>query len=345
MSLLISSDWHAHNWPRQSTTLANGMNSRLADLLDVIRQIGDYANEYDVTEILMLGDWTHRRGFVTYSVLSPLMAATKSLTRSGHMVHPDRRLIALVGNHDIESVGYHALEPLRYIDGIMVVDAPTWIEISVYGSAFFCPYMSGDAVTQACRDQQCQRPAFLHYALDGHVVTNEHAVPSPLRLDDLGRFDPVFFGHIHTPTIESNGRVLYVGATMHMDFGDDGGRFCWYVSDDGSRRALPLRAPQFVSTTYPRISEPPECGGFLRVLCTPPADAEDVKHEARELGWRDVTTLPPQSIPIEAARVLTQNLLADEQAIRAYVARQYAMLDDAERDFIVDFGISCLRET
>lgn len=340
--VLVTSDLHAHPWTRFATTLPNGRNSRFEHLLQVLEQISGIASAFNVHTILVLGDLTHQRYYMRFSVYTPLMEWLVSQRRDW-----DRRVIVLKGNHDEETETTHSLGPLAFA-GIDVVDSPRFIDVAELGTSFFVPYMDGHKIVEALGHVShyhgAGSQAFLHYALDGKVMTGgEYALSSPLHLSDLDGFDRVVLGHVHAPAIEQRGRVIYVGAPLHFDFGDSGDRFCWIFGNGQEPVPIKLFAPKFVTTAYPRIGTAPEHSGFLRVLATPPSLFEDVKREARAQGWLDCLPIEVR-MPDEATRVLSQAVMVDEHVIRAWVERQYPDVAEPDREVIVTFGLECLRE-
>ena len=342
MSAIIVSDLHSHAWPRFSTTLPDGTNSRFADLLNVLAQVDAYADEHEVRDILILGDLTHRRGYVQFSIYSRICDWLASHIRIG------RRVIALVGNHDIESEGHHSLEPLRYM-GVEVIEQPTWSHSDDGVPWLLIPYLQHDmvkAVNDAPRIMGAREPeetiAFMHYAFDGKVLSNEFSVPSALKRSEMSDYAKVILGHIHTPSVDDS-RTVYVGAPMHFDFSDSGDRFCWLL-DRRTLTQLPLKFPRFVTTTYPRLPAPPaDMPGFLRVLNTPRQLFGDVKKEALASGWQD-TLIVEVSMPVEAVRTLSAATLVNEDMVRDYVQTQYGELDKTTRGEIMALGLKYLRE-
>ncbi len=344
---LITSDWHAHNWSRFATTLTSGVNSRFADLLATIDQMEEYIEEYEPRYLIHLGDLTHRRYFVQFSIFVPLIERLVRIVERYRVV-----IIILVGNHDRENETYHSLGPLKFIPGIRVIDQPTWIELEDFGHVFFCPYMDDEQVATAFREASVRavsantsRIAFTHYAFDGKAMGGgEYAVPSALRKSDAEHFEKIYLGHVHAPSIEDDERVIYVGAPLHFDFGDSGERFCWRLrTNTAEPRPLTLTAPRFVTTTYPRIAVPPLTSGFLRVLNTPANLFDDVKRSALDAGWLDCVPVE-ERMPHEAIRVLSSAVMADEQAVRSWVNRAYSEMTDDERSRIAEYGLDCLRE-
>lgn len=340
MSAIIISDLHSHAWPRFATTTADGTNSRFQHLLDVLAQADEEIETRAVEDIIMLGDLTHRRYYVQFSVYARVCSWFAKHIRRG------RRVIALVGNHDIESEGHHSLEPLVHM-GVMVVDQPEWLQSGKNqpNNWLFVPYLQHDIV-KAVQDNQPREDgsiAFMHYAFDGKILDSEYAVPTALKKSDMEAFDRVILGHIHSPSLEENGRIVYVGAPLHFDFGDQGDRYCWLLDDNGGMTALPLHAPKFVTTTYPKLPTAPKMSGFLRVLGTPRNLFGDVKKAAAEGGWLD-TLLVEQTMPVEAIKVLSHSSLVNEDMVRDYVRTQYGGISEETRQEIIEFGLTCLRE-
>lgn len=334
MSLLVTSDLHAHAWPRFATTMADGRNSRFCDLLRVLDQIENLVEEYGADALAILGDLTHQRYFVRFSIYTPLAAWLVKMRAK-------MPVIVLKGNHDEETETTHSLGPLA-LAGITVIDEPRFVNLPNRDPALFVPYMSS-GIEHAVRDSGPE--IFLHYALDGKVMTGgEYALTTSLKLSDLDGFDRIVLGHVHAPSVEHDARVIYVGAPLHFDFGDTGDRYCWLFPDDGEPLRIKLGAPKFVTTSYPRIGTAPlEYSGFLRVLNTPASLFEDVKRAARDQGWLDCLPIE-ERMPDEAVRVLSSAIMADEHVVRAWVDRQYANLPVHEREPIIAFGLDCLRE-
>lgn len=337
MSAIIISDPHSHAWPRFSTTLPDGTNSRFQHLLDVLEDVEQYVDELEPDHLLILGDLTHRRHYVEFAVYNRVLDWLTGMKEKTEVT-------VMVGNHDIESTGVHSLSPLQHMS-ITVVDEPQQITLGDLGRHYFIPYMHGDAVVRAIQTAQpsSDQWLFMHYMFDGKILDNEFAVPSPLRKSDADDFEKIFTGHIHAPSVEDNGRITYVGAPLHMDFGDHGDRFAWHLQEGGKMKALPLYAPKFMTTSYPKVPvAPSEHQGFLRVLGVPRALFGDVKKSALDNGWLDVL-IQEQVVPDDAINAIAaSSVMVSDTMIREYVAQQYADVDDATREQIVQMGLDYL---
>jgi len=339
VSLLNTSDLHAHNWARFSRTLEDGTNSRFADLLGILDQLEWAIDTYQPAALILGGDLTHQRFYVKFSIYNRLMKRILDLSKKV------RQTILTVGNHDWEAEGAHSLTPFA-LAGLTVVDRPTWIDVESIGWCYFVPYMHS-GVAEAMREPSRMpgrgfpKAAFLHYALDGHVLDSEYRLPSPLTLLDTQEFQQLWLAHVHSPVIEQDGRVIYNGAPMHFDFGDVGDRFCW-LWDGEKAEPITLDAPQFNTVAYPRIPMPERQGDFLRILSVPPALFSEVKRNALDIGWADAMCVEA-AVPTEAIRTVVSGAMVTDDLIRDFVRKHYPSLDDAAREPIVEAGLTYWR--
>ena len=339
--LFVSSDWHAHTWPRFASTLPDGRNSRFADLLRTVDYMTSLVVDVQPRAFVVLGDLTHLRRFVQFSVYTELALRLHFIANTLRV-----QVYLLVGNHDIESHGHHSLGPLRYIENVTVIDTPTTLEMPGGERVKFIPYMQGEQVAHAARDhvEPDVRTVFLHYALDGKVLDSEYALPSALKLSDLDQYERIVLGHVHSPALESSGRVVYVGAPLHFDFGDKGDRYAWHFFDSklpAERHTLSF--PRFVTATYPRVPVcSSELGGFLRVLNVPPDLVNDVTQSAKSSGWTGVITTPT-AVPPDAVRAMSREVFVDETAVRAYVDRTFGDSDEPYRTALTEYGVELIR--
>lgn len=333
-TVLLSGDWHLHNWPRFSRTLSGGMNSRLAQQLDVISQIGRYVEERRPDYFIFGGDWTERRHFCSFSILDPARRATIAITR---LV---KHSYILMGNHDMEDTEgtYSSVGQLWGTPNVTVIDRPGVHKLGDL-RAFLCPYMTQNRVVDAFYNQPAADIAVAHYAADGKVLESEYVLPSPLKKDLLTQYRRTFFHHVHSPSDE--GQIIYVGAPQHYDFGDVGSRYCvLYDTDNDKVQWLPLRYPEFVTAKYPRIPVrfPEDGPGFLRVLGAPRGELEDVRRSAVDAGWEDSLVLA-EAVPAEAVQLVMSNLAVDEQVLSDYVREHYGHLGDEAARQIFETGL------
>src|SRR3990167_9021581 len=87
MNALVITDLHAHAaWPF-SRPLPNGRSSRFQDLLNVLAQVEQRIEAEGVRDLIVAGDVTHRRHFVTFRLYNDLMAALARLAERVTRTH------------------------------------------------------------------------------------------------------------------------------------------------------------------------------------------------------------------------------------------------------------------
>jgi len=351
MSILLFGDLHAHNWPRFSHQLEDGANSRLAQQLNVLDQIDDYIKLKKPHTLIFMGDLTHRRYFVQFSVLAPIRQKILELAYAVH------ETLLMVGNHDIEDKEgrYHSLSVFQGLEdqaNIHVIDQPVFRRFRQSEQRFFaCPYMTGNGVVEAVAQAahslvvQGREPIGLfHYSAEGKVLESDYMLPSVLTQEQLAPFRKVFFGHVHNPSEDD--RLVYVGAPMHFDFGDLGQRYCvLYDEQTQAVEWLPLKYPKFVTTMYPKLPVKSDDGqeGFLRMLGVPAKEFVELKTTALECGWTEVV-LMEEELPQQIQTFVAQHLSIDEGLLKDYVTRQLPDLVEADVQRVVDQGVEYIRK-
>ncbi len=244
MKILFFSDLHLANHGQFSTRLANGLNSRLVDGLNVVDQAAKICKERDVAVCVFLGDMYHHRARIETDVLVLGYLAMQRLAQAV------KRLVVVVGNHDQNArLGdLHSLEALKQF--ALVRDAPGSV---VWGSlnAFAIPYMAdSDQMRKALAEVPKCDLLLLHQPV-------AEALPGPtnsqgkvtISLGDIP-FDQVRYvvsGDIHKRQWLANGQFLYVGSPMQHNFGerDDAKSFTLFDTDTWAFEEVPTDAPRF----------------------------------------------------------------------------------------------------
>lgn len=338
MNAFVLSDLHAHwNWPHSQVS-SSGLPDRFQDLLNVLKQAEMEIENRQPTTLLLLGDLTHRRHFISWRLYNPLWDQLRRLT--------DRvdQTIILVGNHDYEDDVEHSLHVLSGLPNTEIVEAPA-ILATGEGDANFLPYLhSPEAVLGAIeKDFSNELPLFGHYGTEGVPLESDYWLDSPLKLGEVARFPFTVFGHIHKPSDLLGGRVTYVGAPMHFDFGDRGGRGGLHIKDSTIER-VPFTSPQFTTATWPRIPMPPKSGGYLRLVNVPLEKSLDAREVIRAAGWRDGVVVKLEEVVDAAQRSVQNGLVLDEAMLRDWVAHKLPDLQEGDEvDALVDEGMSLLR--
>ena len=121
MRILVFSDLHLHNWPYGSSII-EGMNSRLLDGYNVMKQIATYINDHPVDACVFGGDLFHTHGKIDAAVLKVAFYGMERIVQ--HLAGVGM-LYILVGNHDTsdKSMKVHNLHWMEAM-GVNVVDKP-----------------------------------------------------------------------------------------------------------------------------------------------------------------------------------------------------------------------------
>ncbi|KKK71424.1 hypothetical protein LCGC14_2914060, partial [marine sediment metagenome] len=129
MKILIFSDLHLHQW-NYGSTLIEGMNSRLLDGFNVMKQIAEYINDHPVDACVFGGDLFHTHGKIDSAVLK---VAYEGMSMIHDSLSRQFNMLVLVGNHDTsdKSMKVHNLHWMKAL-GINVVDKPLHIGMIAY---------------------------------------------------------------------------------------------------------------------------------------------------------------------------------------------------------------------
>jgi DNA repair exonuclease SbcCD nuclease subunit len=345
--ILAFGDLHLHAWPRFSRRLPNGMESRTADGLAVLDQIAVQAQAFKPDVIVNLGDTTHRQHAIRFKLYNPLVDAIARLAE----IAPT---LVLVGNHDLEAEGTSSVHPLAAIPKVTVVDEPKRV------LGFHALPFTDDAAQMATWVWGLPKdaPLLAHYGAEGAPFETDYWLDSPLKLDMLQDFPYVLFGHIHKPSAQcaacgtpitdpelgqpcvnchrASGRVIYVGAPMHFDFGDAGPRSILLIDTDlDSRVRIPIEAPRFVTATWPRVPAEADARGYLRILNVPRGEVDAVKRSFIESGWVDVLPVPA-ALDAQTRAIAVQGLAVRETTIQDFVRAQPTLDPQVQADLITD---------
>lgn len=212
----------------------------------LFEDIGNYAEEHGIKELIHLGDFFDNRKNMSLMTLHYARRIGLNLQRFD-------KSYFIIGNHDLyykDRYLPNSHELFGSMKHIEVIDEPTevgnmllmpWI---VEESDFFNPqdyYIKfGESTADYCLG---------HWEINGAKmnVSGREAEGSAWNFSSFAQFKQTFSGHFHTPgTYPSN--VKYLGASHHMDFNDSGPRG-WYVFDDedGSLEFIPWdKAPKYI---------------------------------------------------------------------------------------------------
>lgn len=119
---MIFSDIHLKEWKAFSTTLSNGLNSRLMEQIKVLQQVKKIARQYKVTNIFFLGDLVDSISpTISKIVINTAFYMIQSLAEVAS-------IYLLVGNHDVFGQ-INTLTPFSSIPHVKIIDESTAINL------------------------------------------------------------------------------------------------------------------------------------------------------------------------------------------------------------------------
>lgn len=252
---LFVADVHAGNqlpWAvKDPETL---ITDRLHDIIDVLTQMTDYANEHMIVDVWILGDLIDKR-LVDAVTLKLVTAKLMEMKAQGLVV----RLIP--GNHEAgDAIGRHFTLDAFHDMGFWVAgidDATDQVSVIHPVPGFevvAMPYLPAHRAIQIAEAGRDFTLMLIHQTIKGGMVggwTSPEGL-DPEVLENIATH--VFSGHFHSPQDIAN-RVHYMGAPVQHSFADEGEvRGFWDVSWLGKfcqREMVPIKgAPQFTEVQW-----------------------------------------------------------------------------------------------
>lgn len=270
----LFSDVHLHRWSAFSTTLPNGINSRLQASLDEIRRCADETRKAGGRLLVCAGDTFHVRGSVSPEVLNPAMDLFRELKEEGFEIW------LIPGNHDLESKESSRLSSA--VTALEGVGCNVAHEPLIYaGDLFLIPWMNNvndlkvriEGASGAHHHHE--RDLIIHAPVDGVIAgLPDHG----LNAEWLGKqgFRRVFSGHYHHHKDFGNG-VYSIGSTTHLTWSDVGSKAGFLIVSEDEVKWFKSHAPEFIDLT-PEIN-PDDVpllvdGNFVRAKVTTSKTAE-----------------------------------------------------------------------
>lgn len=204
----------------------------LAESEKLLEYVESTAKQYSVQTIVFLGDLFHTHRVIRMEVQNFWIKWAKRLGKIA-------KVILMVGNHDQpgddQSEGrMSALDVLKGIEGVQVVDSPSIVE-----GMTFLPH-TADQERFAHWVSESNTPyLFCHQTFDGSQYENGFYAKDGLPLDYVKKFQQVISGHIHKG--QEFGNVWYPGTARWDSISDaNESKGLWLVELPGnSRKFLP----------------------------------------------------------------------------------------------------------
>jgi DNA repair exonuclease SbcCD nuclease subunit len=228
--ILLFGDLHLDLYRPYSTTLPNGMNSRLAEQEKVIDKVCEIADENHVDRIIFLGDLFNQLGETlpkviydsAYRIVDKLRQHTKSL-------------YLVVGNHDIHR-GINLFQPFKSIPEVVVVDTVMDLAMENY-HVVMVPWGSRLPHTKADL-------LLGHLPVIGAKTGLGFALTEGVTVSSFQPYTLSLLGHIHKRQMMN--KVMYLGSVMQNNHGDSGeDKGVYLLKDSFMMRFIPIESPQF----------------------------------------------------------------------------------------------------
>lgn len=324
MRILIYSDLHAHPF-KDGRVLESGLNSRLVDCIDVLRQIHEFAYAENIDVVLFGGDLFHTRKSLDTAAFNEVFTEI-SLQEQ---INP---YVMVPGNHDqYDKLGeIHALEAFGKLRHVHVVNAPRWIDLGQNVFVYAIPYIhSVSDFLESISDGIATKPkngfciGLFHVGIDKTKIGQgryAYRIESDIAIGDLHpeEWDVVFVGHYHTPQSLSD-NVHYIGAPLQHGWADEGEDrgFIVFDTDTGVVERISADAPRFVTLEFGEEAEEDITEeDYLRIIFT--SEPSDVEIAEVEDEWGEVTVAVKKE---KAVLQRTEISLADSRRkmLRKYV--------------------------
>jgi DNA repair exonuclease SbcCD nuclease subunit len=337
---LILSDLHFHSWSQFAETGADGINSRLRQLIEAMNFAVNGLAEAGGKTIFLAGDVFHKRGEIAPSVLNPVMDAFERYVALGFEIH------AIPGNHDLEKnesdrVG-NSITALESV-GVTVYHQPGFVDLSDENRTHLvCMFPWFSSVKDLLREMDLGRSAVLT-RFDGDIDVIDAIIHAPvdgvlphlpshgLEAGSLSRigFDKVFSGHYHNH-VALPGDVYSVGAMTHQTWGDIGSKAGFLLVDGDEVKHFETHHPKFVELTGDETDEQAEAlcqYNYVRVRAVIEKDEElkEIREGVLKLGARGVTVIPVRTTTVtRAGSTASSSGISIESSIKTYLDKKGA---------------------
>ena len=346
MRLLFFADLHAHSWSQFSTRLPSGLNSRLQDCLDILKQAKRIVEEKQIDYVFCLGDVFHSRTKIDIDVFYATFRAMRDLASTGVPIY------ILKGNHDCHNrVGdVHSLEAFKTIAA--VVDQPMTRTLGKGDDKFTVAMFPYTSDVPTLIEQFKQLPVldlvlFHQGVREAAVGPYGMTVHSELSLDTLplDRARYCIAGDYHKRQFLANGKFHYCGSPLQLTFGEMGEEkaFSYIDTADWKIQTIPTEAPKFYSyesstelaTVLDTEFAPRLDKDFIRVFYT---NENEINETIRNLEDRIVFEHRPEEQ--KALSRVDPTIVGDDRALlEAWLQQKF---EDQDVSSMLELGMELL---
>ena len=244
---LLYSDVHCHDWDAFSHVTADGLNNRLAGIVQALSGAYEHLRNEGGRTAFCAGDLFHERGKIRPSIMNPVAQFYQK-----H--HKIVRSVIIPGNHDLETneTTWQG-NALFTLPGVEAVNAPSIFNANIAGACYVCmiPWQpSVKALLAVMREATSMSPPertdlIIHAPLDGVLRgVPEHGL-TPEVLFNAYPAKRIFCGHYHNH-IGFGDRVYSVGALTHQTWSDVGTKAGYLLVYPDRVEHFETTAPKFI---------------------------------------------------------------------------------------------------
>ena len=254
MSLLFLSDLHLDQYRPFSSILPNGMNSRLLEQLNVVKDVGAIIEMESPEAVFFLGDLFNG---ITESLPKIIYNAGFLTAKAWSKICP---LYIIVGNHDIYR-GMHCFSAFESLPNCHIISTTTKVNIDDY--EIDC--IPWDNPIPKERGQICAG----HLEVYGSMMNATYACKQGIPPTNFFVYQFVLLGHFHTPQYLPvpglmEGYARYIGSLMQMDQRRSSEGFTGLIKlDDYALTEIPIVSPRIYDVS---INNKEDLDGFTERL-------------------------------------------------------------------------------
>lgn len=308
---IVTADWHAHCW--RDGVPVGGINSRLLDFCNALRELTGYARDQKIKRVYMLGDVWHLKKNI------PEQARNQVFMYLWHARDLEWTFVA--GNHDREDDRYDSVTSLPLKSFCEVYAEPVERD-----RITFIPWLyDQERVRKALKTLGKKSDILMfHGELDGaEVGPTDYELKSKVTeaLIKPAQYAHVFAGHIHKR--QKTKGVWYPGSLIAKDYGEQELDKGFLVVDGTKVKVVPVSYPKFINL---KLTEQ-ECrhveqysevlkGNHVRIIVPKSLDPAVVK-VLEQANPRSLDIRPQQETPTIAGHAVETRTLKD--LIKLYV--------------------------
>lgn len=247
----------------------NGYSVRLDEILTSLTWAAKTGKEQGAEYFMILGDLFERADKLPTKEGQVILDCLTSISSMY-----DKKMIALVGNHDALSSDYNILN--LFSATLTIINKPMFLDIPG-ARLFLCPYIREPedfyaTINKFTSGLDCLGKKYLFAHFWDTTVMGVDAEAIELSKINAQFFSRILTGHYHKPTNDLTNLVVYVGTLLNKKFSETGPKGCWVL--DAPKNNLAFihnpNSPEFLSTEDTVILNDPtlvEPSSYYRVAC------------------------------------------------------------------------------